>query len=288
MQVYAKRFWGFDPARWPIISFGLEANRDALIQASRPGELIAFIGTQSDPTVPEDRGRFLGLTEIGRLPIDSLDVLDPANIRPSDYNSDSRFKWPKALPMLRAWRFPEKPRVREVLREQLTYEATIRAVLLDEQDQATLLALRKEEIAVPDLEIIPRHRDLADAVAATGPTRGPAPSSWSGTVWRDATAAATTYVLHFGGRNVWKIGHAQDVASRLAEANKHIPYEVLGERWSVAWHQIWPKQTAAYEMEQRVLAILAARRTEGERVTGTEDEIRAAWIGAMVPVRQTR
>ena len=102
MRVYAKRFWRFDPARWPIISFGLEANRDALIQASRPGDLIAFIGTQSDPTVPEDRGRFLGLTEIGRLPIDSLDVLDPANIRPSDYNADARFKWPKALPMLRA------------------------------------------------------------------------------------------------------------------------------------------------------------------------------------------
>jgi T5orf172 domain len=107
-------------------------------------------------------------------------------------------------------------------------------------------------------------------------------------VSRDATAAATTYVLRFGGRNVWKIGHAQDVESHLAEVNKHIPYDVLGERWSVAWHQIWPKQTAAYEMEQRVLAILAARRTEGERVTCTEDEIRAAWICAMVPVRQAR
>jgi hypothetical protein len=71
MQVFAKRFWGFDPARWPIISFGLEANRDALIQASTPGDLIAFIGTQSEPTEPEERGRFLGLAEIGRLPIDS-------------------------------------------------------------------------------------------------------------------------------------------------------------------------------------------------------------------------
>jgi hypothetical protein len=87
MQVFAKRFWGFDPARWPIISFGLEANRNALIQASAPGDLIAFIGTQSEPTEPEDRGRFLGVAEIGRLPVDSLDVLEPSNIRPFDYNA---------------------------------------------------------------------------------------------------------------------------------------------------------------------------------------------------------
>jgi hypothetical protein len=135
VQVFAKRFWGFDPVRWPIISFGLEANRDALIQASMPGDLIAFIGTQSEPTAPEERGRFLGLAEIGRLPIDSLDVLDPANIRPVDYDANRRFKWPKAMPMLRAWRFLAKPRVTEVLREQLTFEATVRAVRLDKIDQ---------------------------------------------------------------------------------------------------------------------------------------------------------
>ena len=36
--------------------------------------------------------RLLGLPGIGRLPIDSLDVLDPANIRPSDYKSDGRIQ----------------------------------------------------------------------------------------------------------------------------------------------------------------------------------------------------
>ena len=36
-------------------------------------------------------------------------------------------------------------------------------------------------------------------------------------------------------------------------------------------------------MEQRLLTLLAARRTEGERVQCTEDELRAAWLGAMAP-----
>ena len=144
--------------------------------------------------------------------------------------------------------------------------ATARA---DEQDQPSLLAPTKEDVAVPD--------------AATGPTLGPAPSSWSGIVSRDANAAATTYAFRFGKRNVWKIGHAQDLQARLLDVNKHIPHEVLGERWSITWQQRWRNQKEAYEMEQRLFTLLAARRTEGERVQCTEDELRAAWVGAASP-----
>jgi hypothetical protein len=292
VQVFAKRSWGFGPMRWPIITFGLEANRDALILASKPGDLIALIGTQSEPTEPEDRGRLLGLAEIGRLPVDSLEVLNRDDIQPVHYDANGDFKWPKALPILRAWRFPDKPLVTDVLREQLTYEATIRAILLDEQDQAAVLALTREEVAVPDVEIVRRHREFADALSATGPTRGPAPSSQSGTVPRDANstatnAATTTYALRFGNRNIWKIGHAQDLAAYLVHVNKHIPHEVLGERWSLAWKQTWPSQMAAYEMEQRVSTLLAARMMEGERVHCTEDELRVAWTSAIVPGHQT-
>jgi hypothetical protein len=190
--------------------------------------------------------------------------------------------------MLRAWRFLNKPLVTDVLREQLTYEATVRAVQLDSHDQAVVLDLRREEVPIRDLEIIRRHRALNVALSRDGPTKGPAPSSWSGTVTRDAAAAATTYALRFGSRNVWKIGHAQDVIARLAEVNKHVPYEVLGERWSVAWKQTWPSQTDAYEMEQRVLELLAQKRTEGERVICTYDELSSAWVNAMMPTRQSR
>jgi hypothetical protein len=191
------------------------------------------------------------------------------------------------MPILRAWRFPDKPRVTDVLKEQLTYEATIRAILLDEQDRAALLALNREEVAVPDVETIRRHRDFADALSATWPTQGSAPSSWSETASRDTAAAATTYALRFGNRNVWEIGHAQDLAAHLLHVNKHIPHEVLGERWSIAWKQTWPNQMAAYEMEQRIFALLAARRVEGERVHCTENELQVAWTGAMMPADQT-
>jgi hypothetical protein len=135
------------------------------------------------------------------------------------------------------------------------------------QTKATVRAT--EEVAAPD--------------APTGPTRGPVPSSWSGTVTRDANAAATTYAFRFGKRNVWKIGWTTDAQDRLSEVNQHIPHEVLGERWSIAWQQRWRTQNEAHEMEQRLLNRLAAQRTVGERVHCTEDELQAAWVNARVP-----
>jgi len=141
-----------------------------------------------------------------------------------------------------------------------------------------LVSARDVEVARGDGE----PADARDDLPPTGPTRGPSPSTWSGTVSRDVDAAAITYALRFGKRDIWKIGYAQDLSDRLDEVNKHVPDEVLGEQWSVTtWQQRWPTQTEAYEMEQRVLGLLVARRTVGERVCCTEDELRAAWVAAL-------
>jgi hypothetical protein len=95
-----------------------------------------------------------------------------------------------------------------------------------------------------------------------------------------------TYAFRFGKRNVWKIGHSQDISARLVDVNKHVPHEVLGERCSVAWKQHWQTRMDAYEMEQLLLSALTLRRTR-ERVLCTEDELQAAWIDAIRHVRQS-
>ena len=53
VKVFAKRFWGFDPANWRVVSFGLDGNRDTLLRASRPGDLVLFIGTDTEDTAPQ-------------------------------------------------------------------------------------------------------------------------------------------------------------------------------------------------------------------------------------------
>lgn len=115
------------------------------------------------------------------------------------------------------------------------------------------------------------------AEGLTAPTRGPVPSSWSGEVTRGSSGEAWTYALRFGKRDLWKVGWAADVEARLVEINCHVPHEVLNERWAIVNRRRWPTATAAYAMEQQVLALLRASRTVGERVQCRERMLLNAW-----------
>jgi len=112
---------------------------------------------------------------------------------------------------------------------------------------------------------------------ATGPTRGPQPTSWSGTVSRNANQPAITYALQFGNRNVWKIGHAVDVDARLTVVNTHGPHEVLGEHWHIVLQEPWPTESTAHTMEQALLRALRTKTSVGERVTCTRKRLEGAW-----------
>lgn len=241
---------------------------------------MVFLGTQRSPTEPQDQGRILGIAEIGPTPVDTTEVLDESAVRDFGPDAIATKKWPKALLMVRAWRILEKPLVTDALREQLSFQATVRAVLLDTEDAAAVLDLRVDEVPLPDTPLFRNHRAASDALR---PTTGPVPTSWAGAVARDAAVVATTYAFRFGVRDIWKIGHAQDARARLKEVNAHVPHEALGERWSIVYEQTWPTQIAAYLMEQRILNSMPQRRTKGERLQCPEQEIRAAWLRAITP-----
>jgi hypothetical protein len=121
------------------------------------------------------------------------------------------------------------------------------------------------------------RRPRATSPVATGPTTGPRPTSWTGTVNRNATQVVVTYALQFGKRNVWKIGHAVDVDSRLTAVNTHVPHEVLGEYWHIVLQQPWPRETTAHDMEQALLRALRSRTSVGERVVCTRKRLEGAW-----------
>lgn len=280
MQVFAKRFWGFHPETWPIIAFRLAGNRDALVSESQPGDRVLFIGTNTEDTEPSERGRLLGLAEIGRTPVESADVLDLTTLARSAFDDGGRLRWPKGLPMLRAWRFVTPPLVTEVLKKQLSYEATVRAVLLDPDDTAAVLALASVEVPVVEAPAVIRQRQLQDALLGAA-TTGPRPSSWSGETGRDSLEPSFTYAFQFGERDVWKIGHAKDVKARLADVNRHVPTEVLGEQWRPAFQHPWPTEVAAYEMEQRALTALRTPSSVGERVRCSERQLQSAWVAAL-------
>jgi hypothetical protein len=123
--------------------------------------------------------------------------------------------------------------------------------------------------------------DLASASAASGqPTTGPRPTSWEQMVKREI-GPASAYLFRFAASAVWKIGFASDVQARLREVNRHIPVELLGQRWRLIHVQLWPSADMAYQMEQRILELLTANRTVYERVQCPEPVMEEAWQTAL-------
>jgi hypothetical protein len=122
----------------------------------------------------------------------------------------------------------------------------------------------------------------------TGPTTGPVPSAWTGTVERTLEGSAFVYVLQFGSREVWKVGHTRDVEGRLADVNNHIPDEIIGEKWHVHATHLCADQVMAYDAEQAMLTELKTRRTVRERVACTRDDIDRAWLRTVLSADRTR
>src|SRR3954465_11836447 len=71
-------------------------------------------------------------------------------------------------------------------------------------------------------KVRPRSRSYPRTVATAAaeplpdrPTKGPSPTAWRGTVERENSGPASTYIMRFGGTPIWKIGYASNVTKRL-------------------------------------------------------------------------
>ncbi len=282
MKIFATRTWGFDPITHPIIAFARDGDRNKLLKESRVDDCILIVGTLNDPTAEEDRGRLLGIAKFGRVEINALDVLDESVLRSDDFDSAGNYKWPKALGMTEAWRFPSKPLLKDALSEQLPRNATTQAVLLNDADTERVKSLVAEKIIIPESKVIKRLRKREAVITGGKPTQGVIPSSWSSTVTRQLGEASITYALRFGVTDCWKVGHTSNMAQRLADINKHIPFEITKARWSIAYRQGWENETLAYEMEQKLFLELVKFRTEGERIQCSEEVLKSAWLKVII------
>ncbi|MBO9698037.1 MAG: hypothetical protein J7499_17725 [Sphingopyxis sp.] len=280
-KIFASRFWGFNPDTHPAVTFGLDGNRDRLLSMSGPDDLVLFVGTMNEPTLPDERSRLLGLAQFSRIPVEALEILD-RTVLPDHAFNNGQYKWPKALAMLRAWRFSDpRPLLVDVLQRQLPMYATVGAVELDEIDRAAVLALSRAEIPVRQVSAVAEMSRLSQALRLNRPTTGPEATSWTGVVSRDVSGDSQTYVLRFGRSNIWKIGWAKNAKARCDEINRHVPYEHIREQWSLTLVQNWSTGDDAYRMEQRVFSLLNGFRTVNERLRCTEQDVMRAWVSAL-------
>lgn len=146
---------------------------------------------------------------------------------------------------------------------------------------------RRGDLAVENSE---ENTDSSTAIPLSigllGPTNGPEPTDWTGEISRSASSPASTYLLRFGERDLWKVGHAQCLQTRLRDINRHVPHEILGEYWHLRLFEPWPTAKLARRMEAAIFSALHAKRTIGERLTCTAEEAELAWFGILGPDRR--
>lgn len=259
----------------------MEGHQQRLLRLADRGDRLVFVGTMTERTAEEKRGRLLGMAEIGFEPLRTLDLVDREEFDLRDFDAEGRFRFPFAVPLVRAWEFVRTPLLMKVLPKQLPMLATPGVVELDAADAERVLALVSQEVTLPTLPALAKMRRLNEFFR---PTTGPRPTDTTYNVTRSAQDTSWTYALRYGKRNMFKVGHTSDVEGRLASINQHIPMELGVESWAPALRQKWDTAIKAYDMEQRVFTLLSGKRSGFERIQCSEKELQSAWQAALIDI----
>jgi hypothetical protein len=261
-KLFLTKVWGFEPEMYPALGFNSEGARRNFLRASSPGDWVIFAGTLGPETDPSDQGRLLGKVQLGPEQINVEETLRSVayEIPKNQYNPDGKYKWPFGLPIISAVRFSGKPRLIDVLGNNLSgtqwaaFALDVREKLGDEA-QAKLEALPTETASVVEAPAIARQLARQRVFLLNRPVTGPGPS---------ASRAASTRVLGEGSvyrlelqgreaRDVFKIGFSKDVDVRLASHNKPLLSSITGYSWRLVDNPLqFPTEQQAYNFEQIV------------------------------------
>jgi len=276
LKLFISRFFGFRPEIVPAITFSSATYRDNLLADSQPGDRIVFVATKTEETQEDERGRLLGMAEIGRRAVDTRSFVVVWPLPPEMMDGD-RIRYPSAIPMTRAWRFIDKPLLTDVFERQLPRSATQGAIAVKEADQRAALALSTVEVDLPDSAALAREREIVDNQRDLLPNRGPKPTHGRRDFEVPKREFGNVYVLRFGNRDVWKVGSSHDPAGRAASFNTNIPSVVTGESWSLYMTQQTGSSDQAHELEHLLKEILSRFSIGGEMFNCSVRDLERAW-----------
>lgn len=281
MKLFISRFFGFRPEIVPAITFSSATYRDKLLAESAPGDRILFVATKTDDTIEEERGRLLGIAEIGRRAVDTESFVTVRPL-PPEMMKGGRIRYPSAIPMTRAWRFVDKPLLTDVFERQLPRSATQGAIPVKERDQHAVMALQTVEVELPESETLIRERKILENQRDLLPSRGPKPAPGRREFDVAERDHGYVYVLRFGEREVWKVGNSHDPAGRAASFNTNIPSVVIGEAWSLYMKQLTSSMEQAHDLEHQLKDSLSRFSIGGEMFSCSLRDLQRAWSTVVV------
>ena len=157
MQIFVKKFYGFNPNNIPVITFSQRGSRDRLLEKAQPGDRILYVATRTGDVKGDSQGKILGMAEIGDGAVNANDFIQDRSILPDDYfDAEGKLIWAYGIPMKKAWRLdPPVDRLKYLTKETVDKQSARRnAVLISDEEQQAILKLDFQEIQLPDVSTL--------------------------------------------------------------------------------------------------------------------------------------
>lgn len=277
MTMFLTKVWGFEAPVGPL-QFSTSGWRDNALRQLKPGDQVLLVGTTGEPTLPEHRGRLLGIMEPTSEPVMSLDY----DLQPTEQDFvDGAYKWPVGLMNLRAWSIPDGPLLSAFIPRKFSMDSAQGIVPLTPGEEAQVRALPWTE--VPLLQPTAQAQERM-ARKHGGAKRSPPPATTRRAgVMHMRRAQAYTYALEIKGARqlAFKIGWSFDYAQRADQFNHASMPDLGGLRYVPFRFHLWDTARQAFRMEQRFLRHFDRFRSASNHeivVGASSKDIEAAWI----------
>ena len=254
MRLFIGRFWSFRPEHLPFITFARAVYRDTLLADCAAGDRIAMVVTRKESVIPQNRGRLLGMAEIGAYPVDTADVASPATMTPREWLGGEP-RCPKAIPMLRAWRFLQPTAVPAVIDAALPQTTGGPAILLTAKQATQITAYPYEAVALRPSQWLKSIQSAKDGVR-----RGDASVSETRT---GEPQRGEVLGLRFGDRDLWQIATSFDPERSIEAMNRNIPWSVTKENWAIFYRQTVSSEADAFAYEMKLMERLMPHQIAG-------------------------
>jgi hypothetical protein len=250
MTVYMTKTWGFGTPSGPL-QFNQAGWRDRARNMLRPGDLVVIVGTMTDDTDPDERGKILGLMEPTAEIVSSLDYA--LSHKPRHFDETGNYRWPFGLELRAAWRFVE-PRtlLSDISTRRFSMDSVKGIVPLLPDEVESVLELPREEVAL--LRPIQAAARI-EGVDAARRGRAPPPTTNRTGIMHMRRAPAFTYAMELQGASqpAFKIGWAFDYKARERQFNQAALPQLNGLRYRAKLFQLWATAIEAFRMEQALL-----------------------------------
>jgi hypothetical protein len=250
MTVYMTKTWGFGTPSGPL-QFSQAGWRDRARTMLRPSDLVVIVGTMTDDTDPDERGKILGLMEPSTEIVSSLDYA--LSHKPRHFNETGNYRWPFGLELRNAWRFVEpRASLSDISTRRFSMDSVQGIVPLLPDEVESVLALPREEVAL--LRPIQAAARI-EGVDAARRRAAPPPTTNRTGIMHMRRAPAFTYAMELEGASqpAFKIGWAFDYKARERQFNLAALPQLNGLRYRTRLFQLWGTALEAFRMEQTLL-----------------------------------